>query len=331
MAKEKKKRRPLMGVIIAVVVIILIFLSLIGFITDFLWFKELDYVSVFFTKLFTQIKIGVPVFVVITFLAYVYLKFLKRGYFKKIDSDEPVNHGRLNLISWALAAVYGIVTTFFAVTRLWFDFLQFSNSTNFDIKDPLYNLDVSFYVFRLDFIEEINQIILLLLIAFAVLTVIYYSVLLSMRTPKIFEEEPQETKAETDGGASFGAGFDNINGMFGKFTEAFMGKSSGKGFKKPSGGSKTLDNKNLKMLLSIAEKQLIVVGILFFIMLGVNFFLKQYNLLFGSTGAVFGAGFTDVNVTLWVYRIVMVLSVLAAIGFAVGIKKKKQNLQWFSL
>lgn len=322
MAKEKKKRRPVLWVVIAVVIILMLFLSLIGFITDFLWFKELDYVSVFFTKLFTQLKIGVPTFVVVTFLAYVYLKFLKRGYFKKISSDEPVNHGRLNLISWGLAAVYGAITTFFAVTKLWFDFLQFTNSTDFDIKDPLYNMDISFYVFRLDFIEEINQIVLVLLIAFAVLTVIYYSVLLSMRTPKIFEENGRESN-DTDDRSSAGSGFDSINGMFGKFAESFTGKTAGGGFKKPSGRNRALDNKNLKMLVSIAEKQLIIVGVLFFIMVGVNFFLKQYNLLFGSTGAVYGAGFTDVNITLWIYRVIMVLSILAAIGFAVGIKKKQ--------
>ena len=84
-----------------------------------------------------------------TFLAYIYLKFLKRGYFKKVASDELVNHGRLNLISWGLAAVYGGITTYFTVTKLWFEFLQFVNSTDFDIKDPLYNLDVSFYTLSL--------------------------------------------------------------------------------------------------------------------------------------------------------------------------------------
>ena len=129
--------------IIAIVIILGLFLSLIGFITDFMWFRELGYVSVFFTKLFTQIKIGVPTFVVVTFLAYIYLKLLKRGYFIKVSSDEPVNHGRLNLISWGLAAAYGAITTFFTVTKLWFDFLQFVNSTSFGKKDPLYDMDIS--------------------------------------------------------------------------------------------------------------------------------------------------------------------------------------------
>ena len=203
-------------------------------------------------------------------------------------------------------------------------------------KIPLYNIDISFYVFKLDFIEEANQLLIVLLIAFALLTVIYYSVLLSVRTPQIFERVSDDAKedsgaseenAQSSGygggtaGGQFG-GFDNINDMFGKFAKSFQngGKSP---FQKTAKPKKQFDHSNLKLLISIAEKQLIIVGVLFFLMVGVNFFLKQYDLLFGSTGAVYGAGFTDVMVTLWVYRIIMGLSVLAAIGFAVGITKKK--------
>ena len=84
MKKEGKKRKlGLKGLLVVILLVILLFAALIGFITDFLWFRELDYVSVFFTKLFTQLKIGIPTFIVVTFLAYVYLKFLKRGYFKR--------------------------------------------------------------------------------------------------------------------------------------------------------------------------------------------------------------------------------------------------------
>ena len=334
MAKQKKKRKfGIQGVIIVILLVILLFVSLIGFITDFLWFRELDYVSVFLTKLFTQLKIGVPTFVVITFLAYIYLKFLKRGYFRKVNSTEETNHKRLNLISWGLAAIYGAITTFFAVNKLWFQLLQFTNSTDFDIKDPLYNMDVSFYTFKLNFISEINQLILVLLIAFAVLTLIYYAVLLTMRTPQVFEtieeEEPETDENRYDGsgfnsGNGFGqGGFDNVTDMFGKFADSFTGKGGKSPFQSRPKKKKQFDDNNLKMLISIAEKQLIIVGVLFFLMIGVNFFLKQYDLLFGSTGAVYGAGFTDVNVTLWMYRVIMVLAVVAAIGFAIGITKRK--------
>ena len=340
---NKKRKLGLKGIIIIILLIILLFVALIGWITDFLWFRELTYVSVFLTKLFTQLKIGIPTFIIVTFLAYIYLKFLKRGYIKKVDSDEEVDHKRLNLISWGLAGAFGVVTTYFAVTRLWFQTLQFVNSTGFKIKDPLYNIDISFYVFKLNFIEEINSILITLIVAFAILTVVYYLILLTVRTPKIFEtveeniDEEEDVfeydddryTGEEDDEFSRNLGDDNnpfseINDMFGKFSKQFKsGGFKGMGGAKKKPARKQVDNQNFRLMIHIAEKQLIVVGILFFLMIGVHFFLKQYDLLFGSTGAVFGAGFTDVNITLWMYRILMGLSVLAAIGFAVGITKKK--------
>lgn len=135
MTKEKKKRKlGIKGLISAILLVILLFLMLIRFITDFLWFKELDYVSVFFTKLFTQLKIGIPVFVIVTFLAYVYLKFLKRGYIKKVVSNEEVNHGELNLISWGLPQYMEELRRISQLPGYGFQFLQFTNSSSFDIK-----------------------------------------------------------------------------------------------------------------------------------------------------------------------------------------------------
>jgi len=359
----KKRKLGAKGIIIIVLLIVLIFVLLINWLTDLMWFKDLSYLSVFLTKLFTQLKIGIPTFVVITFLAYIYLKFIKKGYVKRVESDELPDNKKLNLITWGLAGAFGAITTYFAVTRLWFQTLQFTHSSDFDIKDPLYNIDISFYVFKLNFIEQLNQIVILLIIAFALLTFIYYSVLLSVRTPRIFEtveentepeEEPEEEYEfdETDeyeyeedrytggeGGRPIDDNpFSEINDMFGKFTKQFTGQGGRGGQQGGFGGmfgggrqqrapkkSTQVDNKNVKMILHIAEKQLIVVGVLFFLMIGVYFLLKQFDLLFGNTmgGAVYGAGFTDVNITLWMYRILIGLSVLAAIGVAYGIAKKK--------
>ena len=67
---------------------------------------------------------------------------------------------------------------------------------------------------------------------------------------------------------------------------------------------------------------LTVLGVVFFLMLGANFFLKQFDLLHEHTGAVYGAGFTDVNVTLWVYRVLILLSAAGIVFTIVFIKKK---------
>ena len=49
----KKKKIGAKGIIIIILAIILIFVLLINWLTDLLWFKDLTYLSVFLTKLFT--------------------------------------------------------------------------------------------------------------------------------------------------------------------------------------------------------------------------------------------------------------------------------------
>lgn len=58
-----KGQRRLSVIVMFIVIIVALFLLLIDFITDWLWFKEMGYVSVFFTQLFTELKVGIPVFV----------------------------------------------------------------------------------------------------------------------------------------------------------------------------------------------------------------------------------------------------------------------------
>ena len=42
-----------------VLLIILCFSTLVNFITDYMWFKDLGYTEVFLKKLFTELKIGI--------------------------------------------------------------------------------------------------------------------------------------------------------------------------------------------------------------------------------------------------------------------------------
>lgn len=312
-----KKKRLGLGVAIFVLVIILaLFGGLIGFITDYLWFKELGFTSVFFKQLFTQLKIGIPSFVIITLLMGLYLQVLKRSYYKKIQvvDSTALSEKTLKWITWGLAGLFGIFVTMTTVTQLWFEILKFSNSTTFNIKDPIFNLDVSFYIFKLQFIKQMNQILIGIVVAFVVLTVIYYFILLSTRRPQVFnaqqapefENQGEASQSNNPFGGAFGEAFD-------KFGQAFNGN-----FGAPK---KQFNHSNFKEIISLASTQFAVLGIIFFIMVGANFYLKQFDLLYSNSGVLYGAGFTDINVTLWVYRALMVLSLVAAIMFAVGIKK----------
>ncbi len=322
-----KKRIGLTALIIILVVILGLFGALVGFITDYLWFRELGYTSVFFKQLFTQLQLGIPTFLVLTALSYLYLMAIKRGYYKRVDlADNPaVKEKTLNRIALGISAVFGIMVTLTTVTRLWFEILKFSNSTEFGIADPIFNMDISFYIFRLELITHANQLLIGVIISFVILTVLFYLILLSMRRPKIFEQkESSEFQNSEDGEQRYTGNYTQGFGAFGQSVNDALGGMF-KGFNTPPkpSGSTQLDKDNLKQLLAIASKQIKVLGVIFFLMVGVNFWLRQYQLLYSSTGVLYGAGFTDINVTLWVYRILMALSLVAAVTFVIGFQKKK--------
>lgn len=311
----KKKKIGLGIVIVVLIILVACFGTLLQFFTDYLWFREVGYTSVFFKQLFTQLKLGIPTFIVITLLTYVYLKTLKKGYLHKIDvaDGQTISDKAINWMSWGLAAIFGALVTLSTVTRLWFDILKFANSTDFGVKDPIFHQDVSFYVFKLDLISQINGILLGLVVAFAVVTFLYYLILLSTRRPKVFEDaQPSEPEYEEESSGAQGG----IGGMFGG---AFANTPFGAGLK---GSKKQFDKGNFNQLLHIASKQIMVLGIVFFLMVAVNFLLKQYGLLYSHTGVLYGAGFADINVTLWVYRGLVVLAVVAAVFFAIGVRKR---------
>ena len=154
----QKLERKIMLVVMVLVVIFALFFGLVGFIADFMWFREMGYIDVFFKQLVTQLTVGIPTFIVITGLVMLYLHHLRKSYFSKIASSEPTDLKKLKKQTNWLAVIFGVLTTVMSVTQLWFEILKFANSTGFDIQDPLFHLDVSFYIFKLEFLTQLNEI-----------------------------------------------------------------------------------------------------------------------------------------------------------------------------
>lgn len=297
-------------------VIIAGFLLGINFMTDWLWFSEIGYVSVFVTKIVTQLKYGVPLALILGLLMALYLHGLKRGYFKKIVSKEQTNTKRLNLYTNLISAAFGIFIAVYFVRYMWFEFLEFINSTNVGKTDPLFGLDISFYLFRYEFLCKLNELLLGVIALFFGATLVYYMILLAVHSPDSYEEdeaipiEPKEKEAEES--TTKKTGPENIFSKLGKGVKINTPKP-------PTQMSKS----NLSSILQIGSGQLILLLVVFFVMLGIHFLLKQFELLHSHTGVVYGAGYTDVNVTLLVYRILIGLSVIGAILSAVFVSKKQ--------
>jgi len=326
MTKKKKRNFLLVGIIFAA---FLLFLALVNFFTDWLWFKEMGYVSVFFKELFTKLIYGVPAFVVLTVVCYFYLMSMKKGYYKKIggyDMEEPEK--KVNRVALLISGLFGIIAGFSIANKLWFQILQFMNSTDFNITDPIFSKDVSFYIFRLEFITLVNGILISLLIAFAVINVIYYLALFRLRKPQFFDEVAGPNEEEPSGRNQsrqqppFGGMFGQMFGGNGQGSP-FGGNSQGAPFGGQRGASR-LNRDTLSRLIGIAGHQFRVLGVLLFLMIAFHYYLKQFTLLYtSSSGVVYGAGFADINITLWVYRLLIVLSLVAAVMFVLGLNKRK--------
>lgn len=300
--------RPKKGLSFAVMVIVVILVLLIGcagFLTNWMWFDSLGYEKVFWTKFLSQLEIGVPVFLVAMLLVRIYLKSLKKHYFIEVESHEIPDEKRLNKISWGMSVVFGLLVGLTAGASTWMDFRQFANATSFDLKDPLFHLDISFYVFKLAFLTKANNIVLGIVVGVVIITLLYYGILITVRTPDMFEWEPEEPEGpETSGENAI------------PFTRKYRKKPSEK---------RTLDlnNDNMIQLLHIASGKLTLLGIVFYLMVAMDFLMRQFDLLHVHTGAVYGAGFTDVNVKLWVYRLIMVLSIVGAVTLCHHMHRKE--------
>lgn len=305
MDRIHRPKKGLSFVVMVIVVILVLLIGCAGFLTNWMWFDSLGYEKVFWTKFLSQLEIGVPVFLAAILLVRIYLKSLKKHYFIEVESHEIPDEKRLNKISWGMSVVFGLLVGLTAGASTWMDFRQFANATSFGLKDPLFHLDISFYVFKLAFLTKANNIVLGIVVGVVIITLLYYGILITVRTPDMFEWEPEEPEGpETSGENAI------------PFTRKYRKKPSEK---------RTLDlnNDNMIQLLHIASGKLTLLGIVFYLMVAMDFLMRQFDLLHVHTGAVYGAGFTDVNVKLWVYRLIMVLSIVGAVTLCHHMHRKE--------
>ena len=288
---DNKRRLFIIAGIIILMIIFSSFTSIINFITDYKWFTELGFTQTFLTKLKSQLTIGGIVFVVFFILINIYLSIIRKKYYR--DNNIQIHKSedkKFNLIMRLVSAGLAFfISTIFA-RNLWFSILQYLNSTSFTLADPVFKRDISFYIFKLPLISDIMNLLLLLVFLFTILTIGFYLVLLSLRRPN--NEDSNVFDFEE---FAKGKGVD-LQGIFTK--------------------------KLFKNLLF----QIATAGFFIFIIIGINYILRSYNLLYSSRGKVFGASYTDINVTLNVYRIMGIVGFISSITFFIGILKRKTKL-----
>jgi hypothetical protein len=95
------------------------------------------------------------------------------------ELDEP-----LKLPFWMNPILALIVALLFS--RTWLQYVYFTNSVDFNLKDPIFGFDVSFFVFKLPFIQSIIFFFLALLLLTILISAAYYGFV--FRWVKSFDE-----------------------------------------------------------------------------------------------------------------------------------------------
>ncbi len=154
-----RRTRILLAVAAVLVVALLGGSRLLNLYVDWLWFGEVGYREVFSTKLFTNILLFLIGALLIggTVALSLWIAYRSRPVFVPVSGPEdPIARyrtaiiQRLRVFGIGIPLIVGIIAGL-AAQGDWQTVQLFLNSTPFGQTDPVFNLDISFYVFQLPF------------------------------------------------------------------------------------------------------------------------------------------------------------------------------------
>ncbi|MBD0707479.1 MULTISPECIES: UPF0182 family protein [unclassified Streptomyces] len=155
--RPSRRARTLLMTLGVLAVLAMAFVMFAGFWTDWLWYRSVDYSSVFTTTLWTKIGLF-AVFGLLMGLAVglnVWLAYRLRPPLSAMSLEQQsLDRYRMGLApfkKWVLLAVTALVALIAGASASgqWRTWLMWINGVRFGQKDPQFGLDVSFYAFDL--------------------------------------------------------------------------------------------------------------------------------------------------------------------------------------
>lgn len=266
------KNKILNTVLISILLLVVVFFVSTNFIINFQWFKEVGYLNVFFTKLIAISKLFVPIFILYFCVIAIYLFTLRKSIRSLVGDNKFKSVKKYFLLSNLVISILGAGAT---ATTQWYKILQFTNAVSFGEVDPIFNKDISFYVFKLPLVQSLFSTAISLIIILVLITVIIYLAL-------GFKDKIYQNK-------------DNVINI----------------------NSKTYG------IRKFAGKQLAVLALVLSLLIGCSYLLKSYNLVYSTRGVSYGAGYTDVKITMIFYKVIAIACVISSIVVFISILKLK--------
>jgi len=138
----------------AFLALFVIFTSTVGIYTDWLWFASLGQLGTYQTRLWTRVGLWFVAAVSVILVLIVNWFLIPRRLLGQLQVNLR-GRGRLPLNSTVTTAILRVVAALIALVMAseasarWMAFLTFRNAVPFGLRDPIFGLDASFYVFQL--------------------------------------------------------------------------------------------------------------------------------------------------------------------------------------
>ncbi len=158
-----KKPSPLALTFIILAVIAGALVALSGVYVDWLWFKSVGFTDVWSTVLTTKVALFIAFGLITSSIISlnVFLAFRSRPFnvSMAMEADNLERYrATIDPIRKLVFAGVAVVLFYFGGSsgvQLWSSWLLFKNSTDFGVKDPQFNMDISFFAFRLPFYQTL--------------------------------------------------------------------------------------------------------------------------------------------------------------------------------
>jgi len=190
---NKSKKWVIIGAALAV---LLLFSAASRLYVDWLWFNSLGYAAVFKISLLNKWGLGIAVFLFAFVFLYVNLALTGRYLDQQIkptndDGREIIYDDRpgwdnvwrstnTNLAYAFLAFLISLPLGMYGAEK-WITVQQYINRVAFNLRDPIFNRDIGFYVFDLQLYQVVYNILMPVLIAAAIAVGLVYLLMASFK------------------------------------------------------------------------------------------------------------------------------------------------------
>jgi uncharacterized membrane protein (UPF0182 family) len=158
-----KKPSPLALTFIILAVIAGALVALSGVYVDWLWFKSVGFTDVWSTVLTTKVALFIAFGLITSSIISlnIFLAFRSRPFNVAMAMEaDNLERYRATIDPIRKLVFAGVVVVLFyfggsSGVQLWSSWLLFKNSTDFGVNDPQFNMDISFFAFRLPFYQTL--------------------------------------------------------------------------------------------------------------------------------------------------------------------------------